>query len=160
MNLFQGMEFLPLDVRDYIETKPITNGDEIRGPSWQEQYYGNMGYQDKRDAKAGMAKITTLIVMLAYFIEIPIVISVLKEIGSWFTGEDFICWIEIFLRMLALASTAPIVFPVIIIVVMPISFAIIDAIYNTSDEQRLFGGGMLIGAMLGAGNASKRHKRR
>lgn len=156
MNLFQGMEFLPLDVRDYVETKPITNADEIRGPSWQEQCYGNMGYQDKRDAKAGMAKITTLIIMLAYFIEIPIVISVLKEIGSWFTGEDFICWLEMFLRMLDLASTAPIVFPVIIIVAMPISFAIIDAIYNTSDEQRLFGGGVILGAGVNATRSRRR----
>ena len=83
-------------------------------------------------------------------------LSVLKEIGSWFTGEDFVCWLEIFLGMLELAMAAPIVFPVIIIVAMPISFAIIDAIYNTSDEQRLFGGGVI----LGAGACATRSRRK
>ena len=97
-----------------------------------------------------------MIVSFAYFIEIPIVVCVLKEIGSWFTGEDFVCIAEIFFMMLGLAYAAPFAYPIILIVVLPISFAIINAVYNVSDEQRLFGGGMWAGSSASYINSRRR----
>lgn len=116
--------------------------------------------QAERDRKAGIAKTITFIAIFGYVITIPLVICPIKEIVSWFTGEEYCCVFEIFANALALSLTAPIFMPLSVITAIPIAFGIIDSIYETSKEQRLFGGGALLGGILGALHASKKNKRR